>query len=191
MLETEWKKKSVLPFPRTSPPPSSAQKVHKTVEYVSPESRASPTPAAESSMNTPAATASPESAHNAAPAAHGTPASEATTNMSNYSYGKPVAIRPRSAQLSPEMDVDIMSEPGGREDDGDGGIDRDEESEEIVRQLEKGLPRWPGFGEEGWRDDVSQVRWRLQWLRPVFMFVFSKERISEIIHAIKSYKDLA
>ena len=26
-----------------------------------------------------------------------------------------------------------------------------------VRQLEKGLPRWEGFGEQGWMDEVSQV----------------------------------
>lgn len=34
---------------------------------------------------------------------------------------------------------------------------RDQESDEIVKQLEKGLPPWPGFGEEGWSEDIGQV----------------------------------
>lgn len=34
---------------------------------------------------------------------------------------------------------------------------RDSDSDDIVRQLEKGLPRWEGFGEQGWMDEVSQV----------------------------------
>jgi hypothetical protein len=31
------------------------------------------------------------------------------------------------------------------------------QSEEIVKQLEKGLPKWPGFGEEGWMKEVHLV----------------------------------
>jgi len=38
-------------------------------------------------------------------------------------------------------------------------MERDPESEEIVKQLEKGLPRWPGFGEQGWSQNVSPVSW--------------------------------
>ena len=67
---------------------------------------------------------------------------------------KHVAIRPK-AQLSRDMDEETMTpEPDIMGD----GIERDEETEEIVRELEKGLPRWPGFGEEGWLDGLSQVR---------------------------------
>lgn len=35
--------------------------------------------------------------------------------------------------------------------------ERDPESEEIVRQLEKGLPRWPGFGDQGWMKEGTSV----------------------------------
>ena len=75
-------------------------------------------------------------------------------NSSASQPSKHVAIRPK-AQLSRDMDEETMTpEPDIMGD----GIERDEETEEIVRELEKGLPRWPGFGEEGWLDGLSQVR---------------------------------
>ena len=75
-------------------------------------------------------------------------------NSSNSQLSKHVAIRPK-AQLSHDIDEEtITPEPDIMGD----GIERDEETEEIVRELEKGLPRWPGFGEEGWQDGLSQVR---------------------------------
>lgn len=58
------------------------------------------------------------------------------------------------------MDVDIMSpEYDVQGNDGTTGhdVERDPESEEIVKQLEKGLPQWPGFGEEGWVQEASAV----------------------------------
>jgi chromatin structure-remodeling complex subunit RSC1/2 len=55
------------------------------------------------------------------------------------------------------MDVDIMSDADGGGDEISEIMERDPESEEIVKQLEKGLPRWPGFGEWGWAEDVSPV----------------------------------
>jgi chromatin structure-remodeling complex subunit RSC1/2 len=59
------------------------------------------------------------------------------------------------------MDVDVSGmtpEPNGQGDDvGMGvGMERDRESE-IVRQLEKGLRRWQGFGEKGWMEEVNPV----------------------------------
>jgi chromatin structure-remodeling complex subunit RSC1/2 len=59
-----------------------------------------------------------------------------------------------------EVDVGGMSpEPEGQGDEiGVGvGVERDPESEEIVRQLEKSLPRWKGFGDEGWMEEVNPV----------------------------------
>jgi len=77
-----------------------------------------------------------------------------TTVPSIHSTSKHIAIRPK-AQLSRDVDEEMMTpEP----DIMGGGIERDEETEEIVRELEKGLPRWPGFGEEGWLDGLTQVR---------------------------------
>jgi chromatin structure-remodeling complex subunit RSC1/2 len=55
------------------------------------------------------------------------------------------------------MDVDIMSDADGGGDEISAITERDPESEEIIKQLEKGLPRWPGFGEGGWAEDVSPV----------------------------------
>ena len=50
------------------------------------------------------------------------------------------------------MDVDVVlpdAEVHG--DEGAGvGMERDPQSEEIVKQLERGLPRWPGFADVGW-----------------------------------------
>ena len=56
----------------------------------------------------------------------------------------------------------------------DGGLgERDGESDEIVRALEKGLPKWKGPEDIEWMDEVGP------------------ERHIEIVRAIKSYKDIA
>jgi chromatin structure-remodeling complex subunit RSC1/2 len=58
------------------------------------------------------------------------------------------------------MDVDVggMS-PGadgaGITDLGEGA--KDGEGEEIVRQLERGLPKWEGFGDKGWMSEGNTV----------------------------------
>jgi len=49
---------------------------------------------------------------------------------------------------------------------------RDGDSDAIVTQLEKGLPRWEGFGDYGWMIEGSQERW------------------IEVVTAIKSHKDV-
>ena len=53
--------------------------------------------------------------------------------------------------MSPEYDAQGNDGATGHD------VERDPESEEIVKQLEKGLPQWPGFGEEGWMQEVSAV----------------------------------
>jgi hypothetical protein len=61
------------------------------------------------------------------------------------------------------MDVDVQGmspDPDGQADTTAGpsaGQDRDGDSEAIVRQLEKSLPRWEGFGDLGWMSEVAQV----------------------------------
>lgn len=61
------------------------------------------------------------------------------------------------------MDVDthgMSPEPDGQPDTTAGtgpGEDRDGDSEAIVRQLEKSLPRWDGFGDLGWMSEATQV----------------------------------
>ncbi|KAG6885504.1 hypothetical protein C0993_000754 [Termitomyces sp. T159_Od127] len=182
LLETEWKKKSILPPIRSSPPPSSAQKVHKVVEEEESSTTsvsAAPTPTA---PPTPAPVLAPRVV---APATRSTPIPAASTSTAPPTYVKPVPIRPKS-RLSPDMVVDIMSEDGGH--DVPAAIPRDQESEEIVKQLEKGLPPWPGFGEEGWSEDISQVS--LIHIGPSPILHSEQERLVEIVQAIKSYKDV-
>lgn len=59
------------------------------------------------------------------------------------------------------MDVDIggTPEPEGPSHD----TTRDPESDEIVQQLEKGLPRWEGFADVGWMNEVDPVRPQLNY----------------------------
>ena len=62
-------------------------------------------------------------------------------------------------QHTSDTDVDITT-PDSDVPEGDGPAgqtNRDPQSDEIIKQLEKELPRWPGFGEEGWMDEVKPV----------------------------------
>ncbi|KAG6817288.1 hypothetical protein H0H87_010630 [Tephrocybe sp. NHM501043] len=184
LLETEWKNKSFLPATRSSPPPSSAQKVHKVVVE---ESSAAST-SSSASTPAPAPVSAPPPVQ--APPRVVTPAVRRTpipTASSSTSHAKPVPIRPRS-HLTPEMDVDIMSE-NGQGNEAPTAIYRDQESDEIVKQLEKGLPRWPGLGEEGWSEEVSQVSLCAMSFGSK-LIRNAQERLSEILHAVKSYKDV-
>ncbi|KAF4623280.1 hypothetical protein D9613_001420 [Agrocybe pediades] len=199
LLETEWKKRSVLPGFRTSPPPSSAQKVHGVPNDAESSSAATakeessaatpsvltpapptPAPAAPAPLpasTAPIATASTSTTSTAQRAVVPTPtASTSTAANPNFLQPKPVPIRPKSAQRqTPEIDVEGIS-PGESEEHEEEGpafqVERDPQSEEIVKQLERGLPRWPGLGPEGWMHEVHP------------------ERMSDIVHAIKTYKDV-
>lgn len=66
--------------------------------------------------------------------------------------------------MSPEYDVQGNDGATGHD------VERDPESEEIVKQLEKGLPQWQGFGEEGWMQGVSAVGFSC------YMRLFSTDR---------------
>lgn len=162
-LETEWKKKGSLSSPRVSPPPSSAQKVHGVVDQqpqhsVKTESAIQQLPLQTSAQSHPATTTTttmttptPILSPSKMPRSTSGPSTNTTT------YAKPVPIRPKSAQrqTSPDAEIDIVAEDdvAGEE----AVTDRDPESEEIVRQLEKGLPRWSGFGDQGWMKEGTSV----------------------------------
>ncbi|KAH7925669.1 hypothetical protein BV22DRAFT_416009 [Leucogyrophana mollusca] len=156
ILQTEWQKRSVLPAPRHSPPPSSAQKVHGTVPASAPQPN---------TAQAPPGTAVPNLA---------------TASGTALQTPKPATRHKSPLQpLSPDIDIDVSGlspEPEGQGEDitmgSGGGEERGGNNEEIVRQLEKSLPRWEGFGELGWMSEVS------------------KERPLEIVHAIKSHKDV-
>ena len=51
-------------------------------------------------------------------------------------------------------------------------MERDPLSGEIATQLERGLPRWAGFGEKGWMEYATV------------------ERMLEILHTVKGHKDI-
>lgn len=143
MLETEWQKRPLLPAPRHSPPPSSPQKVHGTLPSAPPQ----PVPS--------------QSTH--LPAKPSTSA-EQTAPVPNTRPHAPQRGTPPGHPSSPEMmDVDVQGmspEPDPHADATAGapaGEDRDGDSEAIVRQLEKTLPRWDGFGDLGWMSEASQV----------------------------------
>ncbi|KAH7884088.1 hypothetical protein F5I97DRAFT_1813837 [Phlebopus sp. FC_14] len=161
VLETEWQKRSVLPTPRHSPPPSSPQKVHRT--HTTAASR-------------------PDTAQTAGPSTKQSASDSKPTAPSTSVVQDPKLTRLTTPQQasSPDVDLDIdvngMSpEPEGQpEDIGTGSVvgeGRDGDNEAIIRQLEKSLPRWEGFGDLGWMSEVS------------------KDQLSEIVVAIKSHKD--
>ncbi|PPQ63542.1 hypothetical protein CVT24_004772 [Panaeolus cyanescens] len=192
LLEAEWKKRSVLPDVRSSPPPSSAQKLHGVASEETREEASTLAPAPTSTpapipSKAKAKTVTPNPATPSALPAMSTITTTGvtplrTTQLASGSTSAqpqikpPVSIRPKSIQRqsSPEIEVDVVSpDSDGQEDDSTSHRnERDPYSEEIVKQLEKGLPRWPGFSEEGWTTELHP------------------ERYSDIVHVIKSYKDI-
>ncbi|KAF8907675.1 hypothetical protein CPB84DRAFT_1674763 [Gymnopilus junonius] len=165
LLETEWRKRLVLPATRSSPPPSSAQKVHGVVNDAEQEPKKEvPSTKATPAPPTPAA---PPAAELPAPTA---PAARIITPAPANSVVQPTA----STSGSTDVEVDVVT-PDSDEQESDAmafQAERDPQSEEIVKQLEKGLPRFPGFGEEGWMADVNP------------------DRYSDIVHALKTHKDI-
>ncbi|KAF8122454.1 hypothetical protein EV363DRAFT_1182570 [Boletus edulis] len=165
VLETEWQKRPVLPTPRHSPPPSSPQKVHGTL------------PAAPPQLD-PSQSAHTTTKHRAAAEAIASTSGTIPTNTQAPPKPAPRRATPSFHPSSPDMmDVDthgMSPEPDGQPDTTAGptaGQDRDGDSEAIIRQLEKSLPRWEGFGDLGWMSEATQ------------------ERRLEIVVAIKSHQD--
>jgi chromatin structure-remodeling complex subunit RSC1/2 len=91
---------------------------------------------------------------------------------------------------TPDAEIDVVAEEDGQEEEGPGNrSERDPMSEEIVKQLEKGLPSWPGFGSEGWLETLSSVG-DLFICAFVYLKKFWQERIIDIVSALKSHKDI-
>ncbi|TEB29250.1 hypothetical protein FA13DRAFT_1734922 [Coprinellus micaceus] len=157
LLEAEWKKRPFLGPPRIEPPAASPQKVHGVVDEASsrpkPKAEVKPAPSA-----TPAPPPPP-------------PISTTAKPRTVIPAPAPVASSSNLRQLSPEIDVESPDSEGLAMDDGP-TMERDPLSGEIATQLERGLPRWAGFGEKGWMEYATV------------------ERMSDILHAIKSHKDI-
>ncbi|TFK71699.1 hypothetical protein BDN72DRAFT_957862 [Pluteus cervinus] len=191
ILNVEWKKRSVLPPPRSeSPPPQSPQKIYKSDAS---SSTTTTTAATQSNPNT-ATTTTPMP-----PRRTGTP--NATSQSTPYQRPiRPRSSQNQHRRQDSDMDVDVDGTPDPDTDGGGGtgsydtasvagtsgtfgasagsgpgpgsGRERDPDGDELVRQLEKGLIKWPGFGAEGWVENLSP------------------ERIIEIVHAVKAQKDV-
>ncbi|TFL01460.1 hypothetical protein BDV98DRAFT_530258 [Pterulicium gracile] len=174
IFEAEWKKRPALGPPRTSPPERSPQRVHGVVEEpIEPIVDVGMQSAESEAPFEPKIPSTPQSIRSSARVqANRTPSSRAVAQpVASTSKLSPPKLGTTTRQATPE--IDIENDSGAESDSGGyhaGGSS--EYSEEIVKQLERSLPRWPGFGEEGWMDDVSP------------------ERITEIVHGIKSYKDV-
>ncbi|KAF5337914.1 hypothetical protein D9758_013118 [Tetrapyrgos nigripes] len=81
---------------------------------------------------------------------------------------------PITAPASVDRDLDNMSDDGNDPNDamGEEEMEHDATSDEIVRTLERSLPRWPGFGPLGWMEEGNHAKYM------------------ELVHAIKSHKDV-
>ncbi|KAG7450923.1 uncharacterized protein BT62DRAFT_978771 [Guyanagaster necrorhizus] len=157
LLETEWKKRTVLPPPRTSPPPRSAQKVHKVEEE-----EPSPPPEKPPASSPLTAQAAVVSTKNTPIIPTAIPANDASANQ-NTSNGQP---SPEPSSSEEEIDVGSVADLQAHVP-----TERDAASEEVIRHLDKSLPRWPGFSEEGWMGNI-----KISYL--------------DLVHAIKSHKDV-
>ncbi|KAH8822762.1 hypothetical protein DL96DRAFT_1619137 [Flagelloscypha sp. PMI_526] len=146
LLDDKWNKDSTLPPLRSdSPPPTSAQKMHAPAK---PRDRA-----AKKKESTPFMSATAPRMLMAPP--------QGVAGPSSYS-------RRRIHDIDGDVDISGISDAEDH-----ASLDRDPESEQIVSRLEKGLPKWPGFTDQGWWEgDFSQVR------------------LEQIVHVIKSFKDI-
>ena len=73
---------------------------------------------------------------------------------------------------SPDMDVDVGGTPEP-ESMGADDMARDGESDLVVQQLERGLPRWEDLGDSGWLKEMEG----------------SEDRRLELVLAVKGHKD--
>ncbi|KAI0367477.1 hypothetical protein BV20DRAFT_970438 [Pilatotrama ljubarskyi] len=147
ILENEWRQRSVLPAPPASAPSSSPQKVHAQKDQ---QERAAAQPMTLKPQSSPQAQKS--SSKTSAPSPMNV---DATPQGSSHPADTAAAKSPERP-ASPDVEVDIGGTPEPEVVGHDGA--RDGESDEIVRQLEKGLPRWEGLADVGWTEDIDAGR---------------------------------
>ncbi|KAI0651399.1 hypothetical protein C8Q79DRAFT_32964 [Trametes meyenii] len=168
ILESEWKQRSVLPTPPASAPPSSAQKVHAQKDQK--ERAAAPPIPSKSQLASQAQKASVKASASAPAPMDVDPTPQGSSQPTPAAGTKSPERAP-----SPDVDVDIGGTPEPEVGAHDGA--RDGESDEIVRQLEKGLPRWEGFADVGWTDDLDPVSRT------------AHDRMVQVVDAISQYRD--
>ncbi|KAI0735712.1 hypothetical protein C8Q76DRAFT_643187 [Earliella scabrosa] len=149
ILENEWRQRSVLPAPPSSPPASAAQKVHAPKDQ---NERA----AASSAAPKPKPSASKSQAKTATPPPPPQPRVSVEPAPARVAQDAKAKAKSPDRPHSPEMEVDVGGTPEPEVVAQETA--RDGESEEIVRQLEKGLPRWEGFADVGWAEGITPDR---------------------------------
>ncbi|KAM5534374.1 hypothetical protein V8D89_011967 [Ganoderma adspersum] len=165
ILQSEWSQRSVLPAPPPTSAPATqkgnAPKDHKERAAVPPPPAKSQTIAASSSKSQSRSSTKPSSP----PHVDQTPVPPPThvSQSQSKEVKKEAAAAAAKAKaptpevdLSQDMDVDIGGTPEPEPVMQD--LARDGESQDIIRQLEKGLPRWQGFADVGWAEDITSDR---------------------------------
>ena len=177
-FENEWRARTVLPAPsRTSPPPTSPQKVHSQLasQQSQPESVVTPAPppvTLVASVNSATTVQQPPTQANtpSAPTVNSPAPQQTTTPPSNQQQQQQPSSPPRMS--SPDMDVEVGGTPEP-ENMGADDMARDGESDLVVQQLERGLPRWDASGDFGWLKEKEG----------------SEDHWLELVLAIKGHKD--
>ncbi|KAK7062069.1 hypothetical protein R3P38DRAFT_3251433 [Favolaschia claudopus] len=160
LLESEWQSKP-LPIPRGSPPPTSAQKVYE--------------PKKERGKNKPSSSTAVKSTPSAPTP---TPVVNAPLpGTSTFVAADPAPVLPL-IPAPPEQEASSESEPESEDESEDEVYDPPPGAPtdmQIVKQLERGLPRYTLLfdAEDGWMEDVPH------------------DRHLEIMQAIKAYRDAA
>ncbi|KAI0078514.1 hypothetical protein K474DRAFT_1660319 [Panus rudis PR-1116 ss-1] len=111
------------------------------------------------SLPTPRASPPPSSAQKTHPiASSSSTVKSATDSARARPKGDRMSALPPSGERAstPEVEVDVGGTP--EPDAVPHEVARDGESDAIVRQLERGLPRWEGFADVGWADDIAPDR---------------------------------
>ncbi|KIY45249.1 hypothetical protein FISHEDRAFT_49602 [Fistulina hepatica ATCC 64428] len=169
IMEREWRASTELPWPRsTSPPPDAPQRVHKNQKEEEEEEEEEgkaprfPPTASVLSQEADADSETNQHGHHHHRHHHG---HHHIRRVADQTHG--YSDRARVADSAREVEnVHIGVAPV---------ITRTELSpleKRLIHHLENSLPRWPGFSESGWMHDVDA------------------ERHTEIVHIIKSYKDI-
>ncbi|KLO08183.1 hypothetical protein SCHPADRAFT_1001127 [Schizopora paradoxa] len=162
VMKTEWKKQTVLPAPRVSPPPDASPKKAPTIASSSAKKLE-----AQPDLPKPPPTVAKVAA--AKPVPVSVPPPPTTTSTQNGGGSSDVDI-----DGGDRSDADVDGDGDGENMAEDMGLTyaRDPESDEIVHQLERGLPRWEGLGAKGWSDTLSL------------------DRCLELVLTIKAHKDI-
>ncbi|KAI0782167.1 hypothetical protein C8Q75DRAFT_886490 [Abortiporus biennis] len=161
LLDTEWRRYPSLPTPLSSPPTSSLPTTRRG------PAQSQPQPQPQTSNTIPHPTSRMRATGSKEPS---TPNRRTTPLPSRGTPKRGGSKQPQSSSstsilptipASPGLDVDVEIDIGGTpEPDSLIPVEttRDGDSDEIVRQLERGLPRWEGFEDIGFMKDVNMEK---------------------------------